>query len=296
MSTTCSVAGVLLARARSSARAWRRRTSPSRVATTDSARRLAGRGVDAAGDVGGDDRHVEHRDRLDRVRRRRRAARRRSRCRRSRRRRPRRRRAPPASNGSCAPSSRRRFSAASPLYSSASASSRTRTVAAQLAQQARRRRGRRRRCCPCRRRSRSARAGRGGRSAAPGPAPGALHEVQRRHAALLDRPAVGRAHLLGAGQRLEPVGQRRASRPHERDRARGHLGVRHRDVDLHAERGELAVQRDARRGALADDLDVVRVPRPPGAAPSPPPPSRRSAPPGAGRAAPAPPRTRARRR
>ena len=37
---------------------------------------------------------------------------------------------------------------------------------------------------------------------------GALHEIERRHAALLDRPAVGRAHLLGAGQRLEPVGQR----------------------------------------------------------------------------------------
>ena len=37
------------------------------------------------------------------------------------------------------------------------------------------------------------------------PLPRALHQVERRHAAHLDRPAVGGAHLLGVRQRTEPA-------------------------------------------------------------------------------------------
>src|SRR6185312_118893 len=37
--------------------------------------------------------------------------------------------------------------------------------------------------------------------------PGALHELQRRDALLLDRPAVGRAHRVGVEQRIGPVGK-----------------------------------------------------------------------------------------
>ena len=34
-----------------------------------------------------------------------------------------------------------------------------------------------------------------------------LHEIEPRHAALLDRPAIDRAHLLGVRERCEPVGE-----------------------------------------------------------------------------------------
>ena len=36
---------------------------------------------------------------------------------------------------------------------------------------------------------------------------GALHQIERRHPALVHRPAVHRPHRLGVGQRGEPVGQ-----------------------------------------------------------------------------------------
>ena len=71
--------------------------------------------------------------------------------------------------------------------------------------------GRRRRCCPCRRRPRSGPAGACASDDGGQPLARALHQVQRRHAALLDRPAVDRPHLLGVGQRLQPARQAHAS-------------------------------------------------------------------------------------
>ena len=226
------------------------------------ARRLAGRGVDAARDVGGDDRPVERGDRLDRVGRGAARLALESRCRGSRRRRPRRRR---ARRGRTARGRRRggagsrrrrrrtrrarRAAARAPCGRAAQQARRDEAVAAVVALAADDRD----------RPARHEPVGVHGQAGA-----GALHEVQRRDALLLDRPAVGRPHLLGAEERLEPVGQRARGRGHpERTIATAPavaLGVRHRDVDLHAELAERAVQRDAGLRPLPDDLDVARVP------------------------------------
>ena len=191
------------------------------------------------------------------------------------------------SNGSCAPSRRRRFSAASPRYSSGSASSSTRTVRPKP----RSRRPATRPSPPLLPLPQTIAIGPRGTSrsvCSVRPGPGALHEVQRRDAALLDRPAVDRAHLLGAEERLEPVGQRprpaltRSAPSRRRPRSPWSASSRSRPA------------RRARRARRAARRRVARPPprprcragsRPPGAAPWRPPPWRRSAPRGAGRAA-----------
>ncbi len=60
-----------------------------------------------------------------------------------------------------------------------------------------------------------------------------LHQLKPRDPLLLDRPAIDRAHLLGVGQRDQPVGQR----AHRRD-ASGRDGVRDRDPGARRRAGD----------------------------------------------------------
>ena len=76
------------------------------------------------------------------------------------------------------------------------------------------------------------------------PAARALHELERRDALLLDRPAVGLAHL-GRGRAAGPA-RAEASRGHHGDGAGGAAGVGQRDRDRPAS-GQHAAEDDLRR-------------------------------------------------